>query len=162
VAASSTTGPTTTSAPSTSSSPPTTSRTSSGSTSSSSGTPTTTPSSLPSGTSVCPVDPTTKTPVTVDVLNETGDHTKGDTAEADVTRAGLTFGDLRSSAATAPSAIEYPAALEEQARQLATDLGQTALLVHNESVRHLTLVLGPSDSTPLLDALHRAAASPVC
>jgi hypothetical protein len=60
------------------------------------------------------------------------------------------------------SAIEYPAALQEQARQLATDLGQTQLLVPSENVQRITLVLGPSDSAPLLDALHRAAGSPVC
>jgi hypothetical protein len=98
----------------------------------------------------------------VDVTDETGPAAKGNGAEADIEAAGLAFGQLRPSSATARSAIEYPAALEEQARQLAADLGQTALLAEANGLTNITLVLGPSDSAPLLAALHRAAQSPVC
>jgi hypothetical protein len=45
---------------------------------------------------------------------------------------------------------------------MATDIGQTQLLLPSGSVAVITLVLGRFDAGPLLDALHHAAASPVC
>jgi hypothetical protein len=159
-APSSSAGPMTSVTPGTSSGPVTSS--SSGSTSSSSGTPTTSSSPPPSSTSVCPVDPETLKPVTIDVVDETGDPAKGSGAVEDIRAAHLTLGALTASTATDASAIEYPAALQEQARQMATDIGQTQLLLPSGSVAVITLVLGRFDAGPLLDALHHAAAAPVC
>jgi hypothetical protein len=108
------------------------------------------------------VDPETRKPVTIDVVDETADPAKGSGADEDIRAAHLTLGRLITSTATDASAIEYPAALQEQARQMATDLGQIQLLVPSGNVTVITLVLGRFDSGPLLDVLHRVAASPVC
>ena len=103
----------------------------------------------------------TQQPVVVDVVDATGTAANGDNAVADLGAAGLTVGMLTTGTDPQASAIRYPAALQQQAQQLAADLGLANLLAEGSGA-NITIVLGPSDYVPLLEALHRIAASPVC
>ena len=87
------------------------------------------------------------------MLNTTGDPAAATTAVGYLAAPGVVVGTVTTGAA-APSAIEYPAAEQEQATAFATAAGLIALLTP-ASVPHITVVLGPTGLDTMLGGLEK-------
>ena len=87
----------------------------------------------------------------MDVLNTTGDPAIADQATNFLQGPGVVVGEVTTNSAAQASAIEYPAALQEQATRFAQAVGVPDLLVPAD-VPDVTVVLG-SDSVELLAKL---------
>jgi hypothetical protein len=90
--------------------------------------------------------------VTVDVVNATGQDAVGTDVAAHLTAAGLVVGSVTSSAGSAATALEYPAAQVAQAQSLAAALG-TPTYLREAAVEHITVVLGADDMGRLVTAV---------
>jgi hypothetical protein len=87
----------------------------------------------------------------VDLVNGTGDQAVADDVAARLASAGLTVGSVTSADSTV-SGIEYPASQKSGAQWLAAALGVADLLRVGD-VRHVTVVLGGTDSAAFVQAL---------
>jgi hypothetical protein len=98
--------------------------------------------------------------MTVDILNESGTTALATDVAARLTAGGITIGTVTNRSDVATSGIESPTAQHDLAQHLADALGATTYLREVPARPNITVVLGTTDSTPLVTAIDRFTGIP--